>query len=99
MIPQPARPSLHFFASPSGVASPPRGDPRRELVRGEPREGEREVSDVSLRVDREDGNPLLEQLLDQEDPERGLAAAGHPDDEAVRHQVVGVERERRRRPS
>ena len=39
------------------------------------------------------GTPLLERLLEQDDPEAGLARAGHADDDGVRGQVVGVEDE------
>ena len=70
-----------------------RVDERRELRGREAREVEQEVAEVALRVDREDRDSALEELLDQDDAERGLAAARHPDDEAVRRQVGGVEAE------
>ena len=39
------------------------------------------------------GTPLRERLLEQDDPEAGLARAGHPDDDRVRGQIVRIEDE------
>jgi hypothetical protein len=46
-----------------------------------------------LRVEDEHGDPAEQRLLDQDDPEPGLARARHADDDAVRGEVARVERD------
>jgi hypothetical protein len=63
-------------------------DPRTEIARGEIGECETEVREVALGVDCDDRKPCLERLFDHDDTETGLAGASHPDDHAVRRQLV-----------
>ena len=65
----------------------------RELGGREAREVEHEVAEVALRVDRENRDTPLQQLLDQDDAERGLTAARHAHDQAVGREVRGIEAE------
>src|SRR5262249_36942833 len=71
-----------------------RRHPRRELLGGELREREEEVSEVALRIDDDRGNAVDRRLLEERDRQTGLAAAGHADDDGVRRQVFCVVEER-----
>ena len=77
-----------------GGRSRARVHPGRELGGREVRKIEQQVSDIPLWVDRQDRNPLLEQLLHENDAKGGLAAPRHSDDQSVRRQVVGIEQKR-----
>ena len=77
----------------AGVAGGRLVDPGPEARGREVGEREREVAHVALRVEDQRRDPLGERLLEQHDPETGLARAGHPDDHGMRSQVVRVEDE------
>ncbi len=77
----------------TGVAGGRFVDPGPEARGREVGEGEREVAHVALRVEDQGRDPLRERLLEQHDPEAGLAGARHPDDHGVCGQVVRVEDE------
>ena len=68
-----------------------RVDPGLEGGGVERLEEEQEVREVALRIDREDGDALAQQLLEEDDGEAGLARARHADDEPVGQQVGGIE--------
>ena len=68
-------------------------DPGSETRGREVGEREREVAHVPLGVEDQGGDPLRERLLEQHDPEAGLAGAGHADDHRMGGEVVGVEGE------
>jgi len=51
------------------------------------------AADFRPGIDEEGRQPGAQDLLDEHDPEAGLAGARHADDDAVRRQVRGVERD------
>jgi hypothetical protein len=67
---------------------------RRLPSGGELGEREQEVAEVALRIERQHRDAGRECLLEQDQPETGLAGAGHPDDDPVGRQVARVECER-----
>src|SRR5262249_53930016 len=68
-----------------------RVDPGLEVRRPELREGEREVPEIALRVDGDGGDAVDRGLLEERDPEPGLAAAGHADADRVGREVARLE--------
>ena len=66
--------------------------PRLEVRRGEGREREAQVGEVALRVDQEGRHAGIEGLLDEHDPEAGLAGPGHADDDPVGGEVAAGQR-------
>ena len=53
-----------------------------------------EVAEVALRIEGKHGHAGRERLLEEDEPEAGLARAGHPDDHSVGRQVARLERQR-----
>ena len=68
-----------------------RVDPGLEGRGVEAVEEEQQVREVALRVDRDHGDALAQQLLEEDDGEAGLARSRHADDEPVGQQVGGIE--------
>jgi hypothetical protein len=66
-------------------------DPRLEGGGVELLEEEQEVPEVALGIDGEHRDFLPERFLEEGDGEPGLAGARHPDNEAVREEIRGVE--------
>ena len=69
-------------------------DPGPEVGGAQVREGQQEIREVALRVDRDRRHAVERRLLDQVDAEAGLAAPGHAHADRVRDQVLGVVEER-----
>ena len=65
-------------------------NPGTEVGGEEIGEGQKEVSQVPLGIDRQGGNAVEGRLLQQGKAEAGLSAAGHPDTDGVGGQVPGV---------
>ena len=59
------------------------------------REGQQQVAEVALRIDRDHRHAVDRGLFDQVDAEAGLAAAGHAGDHAVGDEVGRVVEKRR----
>ncbi len=97
--PQSASPFFHCAAASAAAAC--RSFPSRRAASGsiqgakdggvEVLEQQEQVAEIALGVDGEDGHALEQQLLDEGDGEAGLAGAGHADDEAVGHEVGGLQ--------
>ena len=91
-MPQPARPSVHDLdraaaksaAERLALAASSALTRRLEVGGGEVRERQAEVAGGALRVHQQCRDVVREALLDEVDPESGLAGTGHADNHAAR---------------
>ena len=65
-------------------------DPRCEIFPAELRKVQHQIGEITFRIDDQGGDPIDRGFFEQTDTETGLPAAGHPDADGVRDQILGV---------
>ena len=70
-------------------------DPGTEIAGRQRRERQQQVAEIALRIDRDDRHAVDRRLFDEREAQPGLAAAGHPGADCMRHKIAGVVEHRR----